>query len=156
MLEWEWNILPADEVHFHFRVPFNTQISRICASRNPLEIKPSHFILQMSLCCWEFIAAFVVDPFFFEEIRPSYPVTRRVSGTHYESILSICTISSFQHWNIYVWIAQFLWKMAFLHVLQHQWSSCSISNLEMTKLSAATFQQPGRHKTCKKTCDFWL
>ncbi|GBO02131.1 hypothetical protein AVEN_27291-1 [Araneus ventricosus] len=34
-----------------------------------------------------FTAAFIVDPFFFEEFGPSGPVTCPVNGTRYESLL---------------------------------------------------------------------
>ncbi|GBL82020.1 hypothetical protein AVEN_50594-1 [Araneus ventricosus] len=63
-----------------------------------------------------FTAAFIVGPFFFQEIGPSGTVQ---SVGHVMNLF--CATSSFQHCNSAdVWIAQFLCKMALFRTLQHQ------------------------------------
>ncbi|GBO13680.1 hypothetical protein AVEN_71587-1 [Araneus ventricosus] len=43
-----------------------------------------------------FTAAFIVDPFFFEEIGPSGPVTCTINGTRYEPLLKNQIIPTLQ------------------------------------------------------------
>ncbi|GBL90779.1 hypothetical protein AVEN_215520-1 [Araneus ventricosus] len=65
----------------------NTQNCRIWARENPFQIQPLTIHSQKVTKWCGFTAAFIVDPFFFEEIGPSCPVTCTVNGTHHESLL---------------------------------------------------------------------
>ncbi|GBM93967.1 hypothetical protein AVEN_106933-1 [Araneus ventricosus] len=60
---------------------------RIRARENPFQMQPLPLHSQKVTVWCGFTAAFIVGPFFFEEIDPSGPVTCTVNGTHYESLL---------------------------------------------------------------------
>ncbi|GBO25965.1 hypothetical protein AVEN_131382-1 [Araneus ventricosus] len=112
---WPWNILWTDEAHFHLQCSVYTQNCKIWARENPFQIQPLPLHSQKVTVWCGFTAAFMVGPFFFEEIGLSGPVTCTVNGTRYKSLLRK------QHCNrADVWIAQFLRKMAILPTLQHQ------------------------------------
>ncbi|GBN61464.1 hypothetical protein AVEN_199811-1 [Araneus ventricosus] len=54
-------------------------------------------VLSQKITMWYgFTAAFIVDPFFFEKIGPSGPVTCTVNGTRYESLLQNQLIPTLQ------------------------------------------------------------
>ncbi|GBL82323.1 hypothetical protein AVEN_252486-1 [Araneus ventricosus] len=84
---WPWNILWTDEAHFHLQGSVNTQNCRISARENPFQMQPLPLHSQKVTVWCGFTAAFIVGPFFFEEIGPSGSVTCTVNGTHYESLL---------------------------------------------------------------------
>ncbi|GBL90008.1 hypothetical protein AVEN_178406-1 [Araneus ventricosus] len=83
LLEWKW----TDEAHFHLQGSVNTQNCRIWARQNPFQMQPLPLHSQKVTVWCEFTAAFIVGPFFYEEIGPSGPVTCTVNGTRYESLL---------------------------------------------------------------------
>ncbi|GBL81419.1 hypothetical protein AVEN_143703-1 [Araneus ventricosus] len=84
---WSWNILWTDEAHFHLRGSVNTQNCRIRERENPSQMQPLPLHSQKVTVWYGFTAAFIVGPFFFEEIGPSGPVTCAVNGTRYETLL---------------------------------------------------------------------
>ncbi|GBL73768.1 hypothetical protein AVEN_230745-1 [Araneus ventricosus] len=82
-----WNILWTDEAHFYLQGSVNTQNCRIWARENPFQVQPLPLHYQKVTVRCGFKAAFIVCPFFFEEIGPSGSATCTVNGTRYESIL---------------------------------------------------------------------
>ncbi|GBL75940.1 hypothetical protein AVEN_234270-1 [Araneus ventricosus] len=84
---WPWNILCTDEAHFHFQFSVNTQNCRIWDRENPFQIQPLTLHSQNVTEWCGVTAAFIVGPFFSEEIGPSGPVTCEVNRTRYESLL---------------------------------------------------------------------
>ncbi|GBM95098.1 hypothetical protein AVEN_3702-1 [Araneus ventricosus] len=82
-----WNILWTDKAYFHLQGSANTQNCRIWARENPFQM-PRLPLHSQKVTVWcGFTAAFIVGPFFFEEIGPSGPVTCIVNGTRYEYLL---------------------------------------------------------------------
>ncbi|GBM15766.1 hypothetical protein AVEN_262927-1 [Araneus ventricosus] len=64
---------------------------------NPIQMHPL-LVHSRKVTVWcGFIAAFIVVPFFFKEIGPSGPVTCKVNGTRYDSLLCNQLISTVQH-----------------------------------------------------------
>ncbi|GBL88959.1 hypothetical protein AVEN_255132-1 [Araneus ventricosus] len=84
----EHNILRTDEAHFHLQGSVNTQNCRIWARENPFQMQPLLLHSQNVTVWCGFTSAFIVGPFFIEEIGASCPVTCTVNGTRYESLLS--------------------------------------------------------------------
>ncbi|GBM27181.1 hypothetical protein AVEN_9851-1 [Araneus ventricosus] len=84
---WSWGILWTDEAHFPFQGSVNTQNCRIWARENPFQMHPLPLHYQKVTVWCGFTTAFIVGPFFFEEIGPSSPITCAVNGTSYESHL---------------------------------------------------------------------
>ncbi|GBM36494.1 hypothetical protein AVEN_249684-1 [Araneus ventricosus] len=76
-----------DEAHFHLRSSVNTQNCRIWTRENPFKIQPLPLHSQKVTVWCGFTAAFIVGPFFFEEIGPLGLVSCTVNGTRYESLL---------------------------------------------------------------------
>ncbi|GBM82001.1 hypothetical protein AVEN_231483-1 [Araneus ventricosus] len=60
---------------------------RIWARENTFEMQPLPLHSQKVNVCCGFTAAFIVGPFFFEDIGPSGPVTYTVNRTRYKSLL---------------------------------------------------------------------
>ncbi|GBM23410.1 hypothetical protein AVEN_138650-1 [Araneus ventricosus] len=75
---WTWEILWTDEAHFHLQGFVNTQNCRIWTRENPFQIQPLPLHSQKVTVWCGFTTALIVDPFFFEEICPSGPVTYTV------------------------------------------------------------------------------
>ncbi|GBN57259.1 hypothetical protein AVEN_17341-1 [Araneus ventricosus] len=84
---WPWNILWTDEIHFHLQSSVNIQNCRIWTRENPFQMQPLPLHSQKVTVWCRFTAAFIVSPFFFEEIGPSGHVTCTANGTRYESLL---------------------------------------------------------------------
>ncbi|GBO23851.1 hypothetical protein AVEN_79130-1 [Araneus ventricosus] len=84
---WPWNISWTDKAHFHLQDSVNTQNYRVWSIENPFQIQPLPLHSQKITVWCEFMEAFVVSPFFFEEIGPSGPVSCSVNRTRYESLL---------------------------------------------------------------------
>ncbi|GBM22096.1 hypothetical protein AVEN_266463-1 [Araneus ventricosus] len=84
---WAWNILWTEEAHLHLQGSANTQNRKIWARQNPFKMQPLPLHSQKVTVWCGFTAAFIIDPFFFEEIGPSAHVTCTVNGTRYESLL---------------------------------------------------------------------
>ncbi|GBL89158.1 hypothetical protein AVEN_255278-1 [Araneus ventricosus] len=84
---WPWNILWTDEAHFYLQGSVNTQNCRIWARENPFQMQPLPLHSQNVTVWYGFTAAFIIGPFFFEDIGPSGPVTCTVNGTRYEFLL---------------------------------------------------------------------
>ncbi|GBM75493.1 hypothetical protein AVEN_183809-1 [Araneus ventricosus] len=84
---WAWNILRADEAHFHLQGSVNTQNCRIWARENPFQTQALPLHSQKVTVWCGFMASFIVGTVFLEEIGPSDPVTCTVNGTRYESLL---------------------------------------------------------------------
>ncbi|GBN67748.1 hypothetical protein AVEN_44668-1 [Araneus ventricosus] len=93
---WPWNILWTDESHYHLQGSANTQNCRIWARSNPFQMQPLPVFSQKVTMWCGFTAAFIVDPFFFEEIGPSGPVTCTINGACYESLLQNQLIPTLQ------------------------------------------------------------
>ncbi|GBL90155.1 hypothetical protein AVEN_135491-1 [Araneus ventricosus] len=72
---WLWNILWTDEAYFHLQGSVNTQNCRIWTRENPFQMQPLPLHSQKVTVWCGFTAAFIVSPFFFEEIGPSGHVT---------------------------------------------------------------------------------
>ena len=85
--EWPWNILWTDEAHFHLDGSVNTHNCRIWEPKNP------HAILQVPLhspkvTVWcGFTAAFILGPYFFEELTARGPIRCSITGQRYASLL---------------------------------------------------------------------
>ncbi|GBM43558.1 hypothetical protein AVEN_252161-1 [Araneus ventricosus] len=82
---WPWNILWTDKALFHLQGSVKTQNCRIWARENSIQMQPLPLHSQKVTVLCGFRAAFIVGPFFLEEIGPSGPVTCAVNGTRYES-----------------------------------------------------------------------
>ncbi|GBL88998.1 hypothetical protein AVEN_255159-1 [Araneus ventricosus] len=82
-----WNILWTDEAHFYLQGSVNTQNCRIWARENPFQMQPLPLHSQMTTVWCGFTTAFILCPFFYEEISPSGPAICTVNGTRYESLL---------------------------------------------------------------------
>ncbi|GBM18011.1 hypothetical protein AVEN_238403-1 [Araneus ventricosus] len=93
LLEWKWTMHDHDTFCGQAKpnsVSKGLSILKIAEyGQERIRSKCNHclFILKRSLCGTGFTAAFIVGPFFFEEIGPSGPVTCTVNGTRYESLL---------------------------------------------------------------------
>ncbi|GBM13151.1 hypothetical protein AVEN_64359-1 [Araneus ventricosus] len=77
----------ADRAHFHLQDSVNTQNCKICARENPLQMQLLPLHSQMVTVWFGLMVAFIVGPFFFEEIGPSGPVTFTVNGARYEYLI---------------------------------------------------------------------
>ncbi|GBM73533.1 hypothetical protein AVEN_218511-1 [Araneus ventricosus] len=66
------------------------------ARENPFHMQPLPLHSQKVTVWSGFTAVFIVGPFFFEEIRPSGPVTCTVNGTRCEFLLRNQPISALQ------------------------------------------------------------
>ncbi|GBM85857.1 hypothetical protein AVEN_192595-1 [Araneus ventricosus] len=84
---WPWNILWTDEALFHLQGSVKTQICRICARENPFQMQSLPLHSQKLTVRYGFMASFIIGPFCLEEIGPSGPITCKVNGTRYESLL---------------------------------------------------------------------
>ncbi|GBL79543.1 hypothetical protein AVEN_18127-1 [Araneus ventricosus] len=90
------NILWTDEAHFYRQGSVNTQNCRIWARENPSQMQPLPLHSQKVTVWCGFSAAFIVGPFFFEEIGLPGPVTCTVNGTRHESLLQNQLIPALQ------------------------------------------------------------
>jgi hypothetical protein len=91
-----WKILWGDEAHFYMNGTVNTQNCRIWASEPPNVIHeiPLH---SPNLTVWcGFTARFILGPYFFEELRPSGPVTCSVTAKRYLHMLETFVVPQLQ------------------------------------------------------------
>ncbi|GBN84402.1 hypothetical protein AVEN_180566-1 [Araneus ventricosus] len=91
-----WNILCANEAHFHLQGFVNTQNCRIWANANSFQMQPLPLHSQKVTVWCGFTAVFIVGPFILEDVGSLVPVTCTVNGTHYDFF---CETSSFLHCN---------------------------------------------------------
>ncbi|GBM52992.1 hypothetical protein AVEN_111336-1 [Araneus ventricosus] len=113
---WSRKILSIDEDYFHLRNSVNTQNCRIWARENLFQMHPLPLHSQEVTVWCGFTAAFIVVPFFFEEIHPSGPVTCRINGSRCGSLLRNQLIPALQQCG---W-GDSKFFMALLRTLQQQ------------------------------------
>ncbi|GBN59864.1 hypothetical protein AVEN_7901-1 [Araneus ventricosus] len=126
------------------RIPFPSP--RFCkysklqniGKRESVQMQPLPLHSQKVTVWCGFTAAFIVGPFFFEEIGPSGPVTCTVNGTRYEYILRNQLIPALQQHGC---VASTICMQdgAPPHI------ATPMKQLEMTELSVAISQPPVRH-----------
>ncbi|GBM42445.1 hypothetical protein AVEN_139882-1 [Araneus ventricosus] len=83
---WPWNICGQTKP-ISIQGSTNTQNCRKWERENPFQMQPLPLHSEKVTVWCGCTAAFIVGPFFFEEIGPSGPVTCTVIGTRYESLL---------------------------------------------------------------------
>ena len=153
--EWLWTILWTDEALFRLTGYINTQNCRIWATENPLETQPAPLHPTKVTVRCEFMASFIIDSYFFEEMGALSLVNVTVTGQRYECF---CATTSFQFFSsVDVWIGSYLCKMALLSTLQIQWNSCWWSISEILRIISLHFLTAWPYRSPDlNPCDFWL